>query len=140
MSPGQAGITALPQDVFLELFKELDIVNLMSVLATCRFICELHLQRNLWLEAIARIKSVQMQLLALSDAEDLRTLSLHQLQDIVRRANRLINNLRSDMPHPVLIRTFKIRSSGLKLTAGICCLTGTNIAVSYTLGSVSSWD
>ncbi|KAJ7113773.1 hypothetical protein C8R44DRAFT_984464 [Mycena epipterygia] len=123
--------------VLLELTKQLDVADLTSLLATCRLIRELQLQRSLWLEAIAQIKSVQMQPLPLSSADELDAMSLQQLQDTVRRANRLIHNLRSDTPRPVLIQTLS-----LEAMAGIFCIPGANLVVSHCSGSgtVSVWD
>ncbi|KAJ7113804.1 hypothetical protein C8R44DRAFT_228720 [Mycena epipterygia] len=135
MSLPQLGIAELPQDVLLELAKELDVGDLISLLATCRLIRELQLQRSLWIEALVRIKTVQMQPLPLSNADELDTLSLQQLQDTVRRASRLIHSLRSDKPRPVLIRTLS-----LEALAGIFCIPGGNLVVSHTRGTVSVWD
>ncbi|KAJ7113763.1 hypothetical protein C8R44DRAFT_881355 [Mycena epipterygia] len=61
-------IADLPQDILFELAKQLDVANLIS-LATCRLIRELKFQRSLWIEAFARIKTVQMQPLPLSRAD-----------------------------------------------------------------------
>ncbi|KAJ7089551.1 hypothetical protein C8R44DRAFT_439865 [Mycena epipterygia] len=133
----EVGLTELPQDVLLELAKELDVGDLTSLLATCHLIRELQLHRSLWLDAIARIKSVQMQPLPLSSADELDALSLQQLQDTVRRANRLIRNLRSDKPRAVLIRTLSLEAS-----AGVFCIPGANLVVSHISrsGIVSVWD
>ncbi|KAJ7113810.1 hypothetical protein C8R44DRAFT_228745 [Mycena epipterygia] len=135
MSLPQLGIAELPQDVLLELAKELDVCDLISLLATCHLIRELQLQRSLWIEALVRIKTVQMQPLPLSNADELDTLSLQQLQDTVRRASRLIHSLRSDKPRPVLIRTLP-----LEALADIFCIPGANLVVSHTRGTVSMWD
>ncbi|KAJ7113769.1 hypothetical protein C8R44DRAFT_228591 [Mycena epipterygia] len=136
MSLPQVGIAGFPQDVLLELAKQLDVADLISFLATCRVIREVQLERTLWIDALARIKTVQMQPLPLSSADELDTLPLQQLQDTVRWAARVIHNLRSDSPRPVLLRTFNMETT----VGGIFPIPGTNIAVSCAFGSVSCWD
>ncbi|KAJ7104899.1 hypothetical protein C8R44DRAFT_807244 [Mycena epipterygia] len=136
MSHQVSGIVHLPQDVLLELAKQLDVADLMSVLATCRLIRELRLQRSLWIEALARIKAVQMQPLPFTNTDEIGTLSLHQLQDIVQRVEHLINNFQSDNPRPVRIRTLSLAAS----IDTIFCIPGANLAVSHTIGTVCVWD
>ncbi|KAJ7123609.1 hypothetical protein C8R44DRAFT_735247 [Mycena epipterygia] len=135
MSLQYMGFTELPQDVLLELAKELDVADLISVLATCRPARELQFQRTLWINAAARITAVQMQPLPLSNADELDKLSLQQLQDTVRRAHRLIQNLRSDNPRPVRIRNLTIGPS-----SEVFCIPGANLVVAHVTGRVSFWD
>jgi hypothetical protein len=156
MSPN---ITESPEDVLLELAKQLDVNDLMSFLSvgsliaaighvcsltppqTCRCIRELQCQKTLWLDALLRIRHVQNHPLPLckEDAENLATLPLRQLQDTARRANRLMNNLKSDSPRPVHVRSFSFEppENGW---IGFMLIPGANLAVSHTCGTVSCWD
>ncbi|KAJ7854827.1 hypothetical protein B0H14DRAFT_2755836 [Mycena olivaceomarginata] len=146
MSPN---ITESPEDVLLELAKQLDVNDLMSFLSVgsliaaigCRCIRELQCQKTLWLDALLRIRHVQNHPLPLckEDAENLATLPLRQLQDTAWRANRLMNNLKSDSPRPVRVRSFSFEppENGW---IGFMLIPGANLAVSHTCGTVSCWD
>ncbi|KAJ7123633.1 hypothetical protein C8R44DRAFT_735273 [Mycena epipterygia] len=146
------GFTELPQDVLLELAKQLDVADLMNVLAvramsgsdaivsdrsfkTCHLVREIQFQRTFWIDAAARITAVQMQPLPLSNADELDKLSLQQLQDTVRRANRLTHNFRSDNPHPV-----RTRNLAIEFSIEVFCIPGANLAVAHATGRVSFWD
>ncbi|KAF7335389.1 F-box domain-containing protein [Mycena venus] len=134
MSPTVAD---LPPDVLLELAKELDVADLLGFLSVCRVIRELQFQRTLWLNAIARIKEVENHPLPVSDSEVLETLSLPELQGIVRQANRLVNNFKSDRPRPFCMRTFR---KPWEKRLRIILIQGTNLLVTHGNGSVSCWD
>jgi hypothetical protein len=155
MSP-PLNITDLPLDVLLELAKLLDIADLAILLSvrrklytqrrfkcltssqTCRVIRKLEFQRTLWLDALVRIREVEMQPVPLPNGQALDSLSLSELQNIVRQANRLMNNFKSDHPRPVRIRT--VESEHMPGSAKILCIPGTNLVVAHILGSVSCWD
>ncbi|KAF7335381.1 hypothetical protein MVEN_02190600 [Mycena venus] len=129
-------ITDFPQDVLLELAKELDVADLLGFLSICRIIRVLQFQRMLWLNAIARIKEVEGHPLPVSDGEVLKTLSLGELQCFVRQTNRLMNNFKSDNPRPVRTHTFNKPWEHF----GIIFIQGTNLLVTHGIGSVSCWD
>jgi len=61
---------------------------------------------------------------------------LRQLQDIVRRANRLMNNFNSDTPRPVSMHTLSEPWEGSR----IILLQGTNLLVTHDSGSLICWD
>jgi hypothetical protein len=70
----------------------------------------------------------------LTDALD--ALSLLELQNVVRQAHRLRQNLQSDTPLPVRIRRFSVNAGGRLL-----CIPGANLAVSHIWGDgISCWD
>ncbi|KAJ7820278.1 hypothetical protein B0H13DRAFT_2130475 [Mycena leptocephala] len=125
------GITDLPLDVLLELAKQLNISDLVILLSTCRLIRKLEFQRTLWLDALTRMREVEMQ-------PALDSLSLSELQNTVRQANRLMNNFKSDQPRPVRIRTFEFEC--IPALAKIFCIPGTSLVVVHIVGSVSCWD
>ncbi|KAJ7820281.1 hypothetical protein B0H13DRAFT_2130484 [Mycena leptocephala] len=112
----------LPLDVLLELVKLLCVGDLISFLSTCRVTRKLEFHRTLWLDALVRIQEVEMQPVALPNGQAL---------DSLAKANRLMNNFKSDNPRPVRIRSLEPK---------IFCIPGTNLAVSHVLGSVSCWD
>ncbi|KAF7328338.1 hypothetical protein MVEN_02549300 [Mycena venus] len=128
-------VAEFPQDVLLELFKHLDVVDLINFLSICRVIRELQYERTLWIHALVRLKQVEMQPLPLPLGKTLDTLSLHELQDTVRRANRLANNLKSDHPQPARICPLSVEPG-----ARIFCIPGANVIVTHITGSVSVTD
>ncbi|KAJ7858159.1 hypothetical protein B0H13DRAFT_1154237 [Mycena leptocephala] len=128
----------LPLDVLLELVKLLCVGDLISFLSTCRVTRKLEFQRTLWLDALVRIQEVEMQPVALPNGQALDSLSLSELQNTVRQANRLMNNFKSDNPRPVRIRSLEPKF--VPSPSRIFCIPGTNLAVSHFLGSVSCWD
>ncbi|KAJ6564598.1 hypothetical protein B0H19DRAFT_1141520 [Mycena capillaripes] len=138
MSPG---IAEIPQDILLELAKELDVGDLLAFLSICRVIRRVQLHRTLWLNAIARIKAVENHPLPVPNGEAFEALSLGELQDIVRRAHRLMNNFKSAHPRPVAFRTLceTVVGPGYR---GIIFLQGTNLLVIHdrACGSVACWD
>jgi hypothetical protein len=72
----------------------------------------------------------------MSPADSVDMLSLPELQNIVRRADRLIKNFRSEKPRPFHISYFSVDCS-----ARIFFVPGANLIVVYTKkGSVSCWD
>ncbi|KAJ7887694.1 hypothetical protein B0H13DRAFT_1888738 [Mycena leptocephala] len=128
-------IALVPEDILLEFAKQLDIADLLSFLSVCRTIRALRFQRALWLDALIRIREVQMQPLPLLTAEALDALSLLELQNVVQQANRLMENLQSSTPLPIRIRTFSVDTG-----PPILCIPGANLVVSYIWGGVSCWD
>jgi hypothetical protein len=140
--------------VLLELVKLLCVGDLISFLSvrrklcsliccltssqTCRVAQKLEFQPTLWLDALVRIQEVEMQPAALPNGQALDSLSLSELQDTVRQANRLMNNFKSDNPRPVRIRS--LESESVPSSARIFCIPGTNLAVSHVWGSVNCWD
>jgi hypothetical protein len=102
----------------------------------CRIIRELQFERTLWLDALIRIREVEMQPLPMSPADSVDTLSLPELQNIVRRADRLMKNFRSEKPRPFHISNFSVDRS-----AWIFFVPGANLIAGYNKrGSVSCWD
>ncbi|KAJ7809437.1 hypothetical protein B0H13DRAFT_1927923 [Mycena leptocephala] len=129
-------IALVPEDILLEFAKELDVADLLSFLSLCRTIRELRFRRALWLDALIRIREVQMQPLPLLTAEALDVLSLLELQNLVQQAHRLMENLQSGTPLPIRIRTFSVDAG-----ARILCIPGANLVVTYIWGGgVSCWD
>ncbi|KAJ7817640.1 hypothetical protein B0H13DRAFT_1922802, partial [Mycena leptocephala] len=129
-------IAQVPEDILLEFAKQLDVADLLSFLSVCRTIRALRFQRALWLDALIRIREVQMQPLPLLTAEALDVLSLLELQNVVQQAHRLMENLQSSTPLPIRIRTFSVDAG-----ARILCIPGANLVVSYIWGGgVSCWD
>ncbi|KAJ7828308.1 hypothetical protein B0H13DRAFT_1917160 [Mycena leptocephala] len=88
-------IALVPEDILLEFAKQLDVADFLSFLSVCRTIRALRFQRALWLDALIRIREVQMQPLPLLTAEALDALSLLELQNLVQQAHRLMENLQS---------------------------------------------
>ncbi|KAJ6582327.1 hypothetical protein B0H19DRAFT_1252432 [Mycena capillaripes] len=105
MSPS---LTDLPLDVLLKFAKRLDVKDLLNFLSICQVLRELQSQKTIWLDALVLIKEVHNQPLPLSKRElgALNTASLRQLQDTVRRANRLMNNFESDSPRSGNMRIY----------------------------------
>ncbi|KAJ7160418.1 hypothetical protein C8R46DRAFT_1286230 [Mycena filopes] len=131
-------LAAAPQDVLLEVVKRLDLIGLFNILSVCRTFRELQWQKSLWLHALVRLREVEMQPLPLSNVKQLDSMSRQELQDVARRAVRLKKNLNSDKPTPVKTRTLSVEAyTG---TSGICLLTGSNLLVTHSEGSVSCWD
>jgi hypothetical protein len=71
----------------------------------------------------------------MSNGAALEELSLSMLQNTVRRANRLRNNLLSDRPRPVRTHTLSV-----EVGSRIFCIPGTNLVVTDSTGSLSCWD
>ncbi|KAJ7872393.1 hypothetical protein B0H13DRAFT_2280273 [Mycena leptocephala] len=119
-SPGtmSLSITEFPQDILLELAKRLDVADLLSLLS---------FERTFWLEALMRIRDVEMQPLPLSTADSVDMLSLSELQNVVRRADRLMKNFKSEKPRPFHIGNFSVESS-----VSIFFIPGANLIVAYT--------
>ncbi|KAJ7843949.1 hypothetical protein B0H13DRAFT_2412134 [Mycena leptocephala] len=129
-------ITEFPQDILLELAKRLDVADLLSLLSLCRITRGLQFERTLWLDALIRIREVEMQPLPLSTADSVDTLSLSELQNIVRRADRLMKNFQSEKPRPFHIGNFSVERRG-----SIFFIPGANLIVANNYkGSVSCWD
>ncbi|KAJ7726124.1 hypothetical protein B0H16DRAFT_1780754 [Mycena metata] len=128
-------ILELPEDILLELTKDLDIADLISLLSTCRVIRKVQFQKSLWLDSLARIREVERQPHALSNAQALSTLSLQQLQHTAQQVNRFMKNWRSHNPRPTRIRQLSVEPSH-----GFFCLTGTPFIVSHNEGGMSCWD
>jgi hypothetical protein len=77
-----------------------------------------------------------MQPLPLPTADSVDTLSLSELQNVVRRADRLIKNFKSEKPRPFHIGNFSVES-----LASIFFIPGANLIVAHTSkGNVSCWD
>jgi hypothetical protein len=77
-----------------------------------------------------------MQPLPVSPADSVDTLSLPELQNIVRRVDRLMKNFKSEKPRPFHMGNFSVERS-----ASIFFIPGANLIVAYTnKGSVSCWD
>ncbi|KAJ7688555.1 hypothetical protein B0H17DRAFT_1135527 [Mycena rosella] len=127
-------LTQVPQDVLLELAKELDVADLFSFLSTCHVIRELRSHRTLWLDALVQIRDVQRQPLPYSP-EAINSSSLLELESIARRANRLINNFKTDNPHPV-----RLQNLSIGLNEIILCVPGTTLCISHFTGTVNCWD
>ncbi|KAJ6526671.1 hypothetical protein B0H19DRAFT_1275522 [Mycena capillaripes] len=128
-------LAEVPQDVLLELAKELNVGDLFSFLSICRTTRELRFQRSLWLDALIRLRELEKQPLPFQNGEALNTLSLPELQNIVHQIQRLMNNLSSAEPRPARIRTLSLPAS-----SRIFCIPGANLAVSHTRGHLSCWD
>ncbi|KAJ6585749.1 hypothetical protein B0H19DRAFT_427066 [Mycena capillaripes] len=132
-------IAELPQDVLLELAKQLNIADLFGLLSLCRVIREVQFERTLWVNALIRLREVEMQPLPLSTAETLETLSLQQLQNAAQRANRLMLNFTSDRPRPVRTGTL---CPPVNCWTRIFCIPGANLALvhDYNTGWLECWD
>ncbi|KAJ7160323.1 hypothetical protein C8R46DRAFT_366968 [Mycena filopes] len=123
----------LPEDILLELCRRLVVSDLVNLLSTCRVMRNLQLQRTLWLDALTRIRTVEMYPLPPINPSDL---SLPHLQQIARRASRLILNFESEKPLPVDIHTVAV-GYGDEFIA----IPGTHLVVVVEgLGIVSCWD
>jgi hypothetical protein len=102
----------------------------------CRVIRELQSEKTLWLNALLHIREVEMNPLPLSTGDALDALSLPELQNVVRRVDRVMKNLKSDNPRPIRIDNFSIER-----WTRIFCIPGANLTVAYTkYGNVSCWD
>ncbi|KAJ7308669.1 hypothetical protein DFH08DRAFT_899882 [Mycena albidolilacea] len=129
-------IRELLPDVLLELAKQANVRDLLSFLSTCHVIHDLQFQRSLWLEVLTRIREIELQPLPLSTADPPDTLSLRELQNVARRADRLRRNLQSDNP-----RLFDMRSLSVVARAGpIFFIPGAHLAVTHSPGFVTCWD
>ncbi|KAJ7160427.1 hypothetical protein C8R46DRAFT_1354110 [Mycena filopes] len=128
-------VAEAPQDVLLEVFKQLDLVDLFSFLSVCRAVRDLQWQKSLWLHALVRIREVEMHPLPLSPATKLDSMSCKELQNVAQRAHRLTKNLKSDKPMPITTRTLAIETY-----ASCVCLPGSNLLVTHSDGFVSCWD
>ncbi|KAJ7069438.1 hypothetical protein C8F01DRAFT_1112734 [Mycena amicta] len=124
-----------PEDVLLKLARELDVSDLIHLLSTCRSLRELQDHRTLWLDAITRIQRVQHHPLPLFALPDPVDLPLSQLQAIVQRTNRLLRNIRSDVPRPVWTRSISLGEPGQ-----IVCIPTTHLVVSSTEDTIICWD
>ncbi|KAJ7022583.1 hypothetical protein C8F04DRAFT_236525 [Mycena alexandri] len=125
-------ITEFPQDVLLELANKLDVGDLVNFLSTCRVIREIQFQRILWLNALARIRAVELQPLPVSNLQEL---TLAQLQRAARQTARLLKNFKSESPRPSHIRSFSVEHDREMLF-----IPGTSLVVTSTRGSVSCWN
>ncbi|KAJ7738304.1 hypothetical protein B0H16DRAFT_1465756 [Mycena metata] len=125
-------LTEFPQDLLLEVANQLDIGDLVNFLSLCRVIRELQLHRILWLNALARIKTVELQPLPVSNLQEL---SLAQLQRTARQTARLLTNFKSESPRPTHIRSFSIEPD-----QEMMCIPGTSLLVTSNIGIVSCWD
>ncbi|KAJ7902412.1 hypothetical protein B0H13DRAFT_757997 [Mycena leptocephala] len=130
-------IAEFPQDILLELAKRLDVADLLSLLSLCRITRGLQFERTLWLDTLIHIREVEMQPLPLSTADSVDTLSLSELQNVVRRADRLIKNFKSENPRPFHRGNFSVEPN-----ASIFFIPGANLIMVCTNneGSVSCWD
>ncbi|KAF7371314.1 F-box domain-containing protein [Mycena sanguinolenta] len=131
-------LAEFPQDLLIELTKQLDIQELLNLLATCRVLCKLQHERSLWLDALIRIKEVDYQPLPLSTAIPLEKLFTNQLQDVARQALRLRKNLQSDKPRHFQLHSFSVRTS--PRIKNIFFIPGTHLVVTNTYGSMDCWD
>ncbi|KAJ7160392.1 hypothetical protein C8R46DRAFT_1194733 [Mycena filopes] len=131
-----------PQDVLLEFARHLDFRDLINFLATCRPFRELRLERSLWMAALTRLRTVQMQPLPIAHLDDLHALSRDELERTARRAGRLIQKFRAhqgseDPPQPVSIRElfFAVHSE-------LSCIEGTNLVFEHAPRAdvVRCWD
>jgi hypothetical protein len=84
------------------------------------------------------MREVEMQPVALPNGQALDSLSLSELQNTVRQANRLMNNFKPDQPRPVRIRAFEFER--IPALAKIFCIPSTSLIVVHVVGSVSCWD
>jgi hypothetical protein len=88
----------------------------------CRVIRELQSEKTLWLDALIRIREVEMNPLPLPTGDALDALSLSELQNVVRRVDRLMKNLKSEKPRPIRIDDFSIER-----WTRIFCIPGANL-------------
>ncbi|KAJ7157693.1 hypothetical protein C8R43DRAFT_997320 [Mycena crocata] len=130
-----SSMAELPQDVLLELAQQLDVVDLMSLLATCRSIRGLQAQKTLWLNVLTRIQKRQNQPIPFHKEADRESLSLEELQTAVQRVHRLMQNFQSPQPRPTSIRTLAIEPA-----EAIRLIPGENLMVVYGEGRLSCWD
>ncbi|KAJ7023586.1 hypothetical protein C8F04DRAFT_1304802 [Mycena alexandri] len=130
-------ILEFPEDILLELAKDLDVADLISLLSTCRVIRKTELHKSLWLDALVRIQEVERHPHPLSNTQNLNTFSLQQLQHTAQHANRLMKNWSSHNPRPTCILHFLVNPKH-----GFFSLPGTRFGLThaYTGGSISCWD
>jgi hypothetical protein len=110
-----------------------ELPRISQVPKICRVIRELRFQRSLWLEALSRIREIELQPLPLSTPDSLDKLSLCELQTVARRADRLRRNLESENPRPAHIRSLPARGR-------IFVVPGAHLAVAHSPGFVTCWD
>ncbi|KAF7298710.1 F-box domain-containing protein [Mycena indigotica] len=129
-------LASWPDDVLLRLGQELDICDLISLLATCRALRALQDYRTLWIAAVHRIRYTQLHPLPLAQNESISSLPLARLQTLARQTNRLLQNWHSDAPRPAWTRSFHIGKWPM------LCIPGTYlvITVSYSDHAISCWD
>ncbi|KAJ7023588.1 hypothetical protein C8F04DRAFT_1193341 [Mycena alexandri] len=132
-----SSILELPEDILLELAKDLDVADLISLLSTCRVIRKIELQKTLWLDALVRIQEVERQPHPLSNTQNLGTFSPQQLQHTAQQVNRLVKNWSSDNPRPTRIGQLSVEPNH-----GFFCLPGTPLIVTHADagGTMSCWD
>ncbi|KAJ7366091.1 hypothetical protein DFH08DRAFT_833492 [Mycena albidolilacea] len=133
-----SGLTDLPEDVFFELAKQLDVDDLINLLSSCQVMWRLRSQRIIWVDALVRLREIHNQPVPLSNREALNIASLRELQDSAGHSNRLMRNLSSDSPHPVHRRVLLFESEGQ--WTSFFYLPGTGLAVSHRAGSLSCWN
>ncbi|KAF7298716.1 F-box domain-containing protein [Mycena indigotica] len=106
-----SSLPSWPEDVLLRLAQELDVRDLINLLATCNALHALQHHRTLWISAAARLRHVQLHPLPVP-MERLARLTLSQLQTVVRQANRLLQNWHSPLPRPTWTRVFSVGHAG----------------------------
>ncbi|KAJ7646436.1 hypothetical protein DFH06DRAFT_578648 [Mycena polygramma] len=128
-------LTHLPYDTLLDFAKQLDVRDFLHFLSICRVMRELGCHRTLWLNALLRIKRVEMHPIPFFTQEEIDTMSLPELQNVVRKVDRLMKNFSSHKPRPIRIQTLAIDSG-----SSVSCVPGTNIVLTITEHGLSCWD
>ncbi|KAJ7607124.1 hypothetical protein DFH06DRAFT_1250299 [Mycena polygramma] len=128
-------LSDFPQDVLLELAKELDVADLLNFFSVCRAVREVQTHKTLWLSCLSQIGKFERHPPPISAGKELNTLSLPELQAAARKANQLIKNFRSENPRPARMRTVVV-----DVPNGILCIPGANLVIVHTGSSLSCWD
>ncbi|KAJ7776018.1 hypothetical protein DFH07DRAFT_799034, partial [Mycena maculata] len=131
-------LTDLPPDLLLQFAKLLDLPDLLSLIWTCSAIRDVQFEKTLWLDALRRVRHVEMQPLPLPVGIELSVFSQRQLRDAALRTNRLMKNLHSERPRPVAITDFSMEDPWEG--TNIFCIPGTHIAVERIRGRITCWD
>ncbi|KAJ7048953.1 hypothetical protein C8F01DRAFT_1187254 [Mycena amicta] len=129
----------LPQDVLLYLATFLDVQDLFSLLATCHYIRQLCLEPTLWLDAITRLRTVQLHPAVAFTSQSLLDLPRSDLQAMVQKANTILRNLASPQPKLQRVALFRVQPQMTDNTQ-VFFISGTGVVVSVLNGVISCYN
>ncbi|KAJ6467582.1 hypothetical protein C8R47DRAFT_7889 [Mycena vitilis] len=121
-----------PFDVILEISLRLDLGDAIALLSTCTLLRQLLEEKSFRLHALDRARRIPMHSIAVPIRQELSDLSLAQLQEAGKRANRLMKNWLSDSPRPE-----SVREMSLDARAQIIVIPGTGLAIAHGPAFVS---
>ncbi|KDQ51548.1 hypothetical protein JAAARDRAFT_504154 [Jaapia argillacea MUCL 33604] len=98
LKPGRS-LSQLPGDIILEILRNVDLEDVLSLLVTCRNFYCIRETRSLWLRLLKRMD--RRHPLPCSFDEDLTKMDLQSLIATTMRARRLRNNWARDEPQPI---------------------------------------